>query len=178
MECVLPAGREIRSALLFAAAALRLGAASLDWVRGHRPCLPSPDRHERSSGRDRRRSQDIPLRQRDDAPPNVFDRFRISQRAYEMRIDMVFVERHTAPSVAFLPLAPRARHHEPTHRPRNFRCRRVRDGPIIEEKSINIGAGDRSYGEDFGVFYRRRTPPDPRRLPPREDRELSQSPKP
>src|SRR2546426_11851605 len=39
--------------------------------------------------------KDTPLGQWDDAPSNVFDRFRVSQYAYEIRIDMVFVERHT-----------------------------------------------------------------------------------
>src|SRR5579864_1480444 len=49
--------------------------------------------------------KDVSLRQRDDAPPNFIDRFRISQRAYEMRIDMVLVKRHTCPCLAFHPLA-------------------------------------------------------------------------
>ena len=39
--------------------------------------------------------KDIPLRQRDDARRNVINRFRISQQAYEIRIDMVLVERPT-----------------------------------------------------------------------------------
>ena len=38
--------------------------------------------------------KDTPLRPWDDALPNVFDRLRISQHAYEMRIDVVSVERH------------------------------------------------------------------------------------
>jgi hypothetical protein len=39
--------------------------------------------------------KDTPLSQWDDPSTNVFDRFRISQRTHEMRIDMVSVERHT-----------------------------------------------------------------------------------
>jgi hypothetical protein len=39
--------------------------------------------------------KDIPMCQRDDAPPNLLDRFRISQHAYEIGIDMILVERHS-----------------------------------------------------------------------------------
>jgi hypothetical protein len=39
--------------------------------------------------------QNTPLGQRDDTPPIVVDLLWISQRAYEMRVGMVFAERHS-----------------------------------------------------------------------------------
>jgi hypothetical protein len=50
--------------------------------------------------------KDVSLRQRDYTPANVNDRLRISQHTYEMRINMVFVKRHTCSMRSVSPTRP------------------------------------------------------------------------